>query len=72
MNKNFRKGFSEAFEQLKICEREQATKELMAILGIKNRASFHQYRLGSRIPKADKAQEIENYFLKMGVCDVYR
>lgn len=72
MNKNFRKGFSKAFEQLKICEREQATKELMTILGIKNRASFHQYRRGQKIPKADKAQEIENYFLKMGVCDVYR
>ena len=72
MNKKFNKGFGEAFEQLKICEREQAIQELMAILGIKNRASFHQYRQGQKIPRADKAQEIENYFLKKGVRDVYR
>lgn len=69
--KNFSKGFADAFEQLPIRDKAEATKELMAILGIRNRASWIKYKRGDIIPPADKAQDIENFFHKKGVKNVY-
>ena len=64
MQKDFSKGLQPALDQLPHGEVKQAAEDLKKILGITSAASFWYYRTGRKIPRADEAQKIMEYFKK--------
>jgi len=69
--KDYKKGFGRGFSQLRLCDREQATKELWAAIEVNNRESFRYYLTGKIELKASKAAAVENVFYKYGITDVW-
>ena len=70
MQKDFYKALQPALDQLTHGEVKQAAEDLKKILGITSTASFWYYRTGRKIPRADEAMKIIEYFKKKKI-DVY-
>ena len=66
-DKVYKDGFNAGFIQLQIKDKDAATAELWAALGINNPVSFLQYKTGKQEPKASQAAAVENVFTKYGV-----
>ncbi len=65
----YKEGFNAGFVQLQVKDVEAATAELWVALGINNRNSFTQYKLGKVEPKASQAAAVEAVFRKYGVTN---
>jgi hypothetical protein len=69
----YKEGFNNAYQKLiaySILNKfdiKKAQKELWEALGIDNRVSFSQYKLGKIEPKAGQAASIEKVFMKYGI-----
>ena len=71
MAKIFKNGFKKAFDRLPHGEVKQAESDIAAILGIKSKTAFWLYKTGRKIPRADVAWKIIEYFTQKGITDVY-
>ena len=71
MNKKVLDGFSYGINQLRINQKEEAVKSIMAILGITTKAQYHNYRRGTQKLSVDKAVEIEKLFASYGIKECW-
>ena len=69
--KDYSKGFRDAWRQLRIGEAAEAKDTIKGILGVRSEPAFSLYRAGKQIPTADKAAKIIDYFNSKGIANVY-
>jgi len=65
----YNRGFLSGYHQLQLKDVKSFQQEVWEVLGIKNRNSFSQYKLGKIEPKANQAVAIEAVFAKYGITD---
>lgn len=71
MGEKYTAGFHKGWNQLRLMDTQQAQKELMDALGIKNKMSWNKYRNGQIEPKASQAAKVEEVFKKYGITNVW-
>lgn len=68
--KNYSQGLKHALNKVPHGEIKRVVEDLMKILGVTTKSAFWYYQTGRKIPRADEAQEIIEYFKKKHI-DVY-
>ena len=70
--KDYSKGFSRGYGQLRLADRDEARQKIMAALGIKAVSHFYLYKNGGRPNiSAASAQAVEQVFSEYGITDVW-
>lgn len=69
--KDFSKGLNTALNKVPHGDLKKTREDIMKILEIKSKAAFWYYQTGKKIPSADKAEKIIEYFNDRGIYNVY-
>lgn len=71
MNKKILEGFSRGISQLQVRQKKEVEDSIMAILKVKTKAAYHNYRTGRQFLRTDQAAEIEKLFQTYGIKDCW-
>lgn len=71
MNNNVLKGFALGMSQVQIRQKKEVEDSIMAILKVKTKAAYHNYRTGRQFLRTDQAAEIEKLFQTYGIKDCW-